>query len=397
MKGPQTAIVVGPSGEEIHTDKYGRVRVQFHWDRLGGSDENSSCFIRVSSAWAGAGWGFIQIPRIGQEVIVDFLEGDPDQPIITGRVYNAEQMPPYALPGNATQSGWKSNSSKGGGGWNELRFEDLKGSEEVYFQAEKDHNELVKNDESRNIGHDFLEDVGNDATQNIGHDRTETVGNNKFTDVGVDRTVSIGQNDTETVGTDRSLAVGNNETISIGTDSTENIGSNHSQTVGLVQTIVVGAGRSDKVGLAESRAIGAAQTLTVGAKRTVRVGGKQARYVQSDDSFEIKGKQTTTIHKEHEVKVTKEQDFWIDGMQTFMVKDNMFHHTDKDGTFKAGKNILIEAADQIVIKCGKASIALKKDGTINIEGKDVSIDASGKINGVAKGEMTLKGSKINQN
>src|SRR5690606_10880280 len=106
MKGPQTAVVVGPGGAEIFTDKYSRVKVQFHWDRQGGNDENSSCLVRVSSVWAGSGWGFIQILRIGQEVIVDFLEGDPDQPIITGRVYNAMQMPPYGLPGSATQSGW---------------------------------------------------------------------------------------------------------------------------------------------------------------------------------------------------------------------------------------------------------------------------------------------------
>ena len=113
MRGPQTATVVGPSGEEIFTDEYARVKVQFHWDRLGKKDENSSCFVRVSQTWAGAGWGFIQIPRIGQEVIVDFIEGDPDRPIITGRVYNAAEMPPYGLPGSATQSGWKSNSSPG--------------------------------------------------------------------------------------------------------------------------------------------------------------------------------------------------------------------------------------------------------------------------------------------
>ena len=139
MRGPQTATVVGPAGEEIFTDKHARVKVQFHWDRLGKRDENSSCFVRVSSTWAGAGWGFIQIPRIGQEVIVDFVEGDPDRPIITGRVYNAAEMPPYGLPGNATQSGWKSNRSPGGGGWNELMFEDKAGSELVNFQAQKDH------------------------------------------------------------------------------------------------------------------------------------------------------------------------------------------------------------------------------------------------------------------
>jgi type VI secretion system secreted protein VgrG len=156
MQGPQTAVVVGPAGEEIYTDKYGRVKVQFHWDRKGQRNDTSSCWLRVSSPWAGKSFGFIQIPRIGQEVVVDFLEGDPDQPLVTGRVYNAEQMPPWDLPANATQSGVLTRSSKGGGylNANGLRFEDKKGSEQVWFHAEKDMSISVENDESRTVGHD---------------------------------------------------------------------------------------------------------------------------------------------------------------------------------------------------------------------------------------------------
>ncbi|TIV97133.1 MAG: type VI secretion system tip protein VgrG, partial [Mesorhizobium sp.] len=167
MRGPQTATVVGPSGEEIFTDKYARVKVQFHWDRLGKKDQNSSCFVRVSQTWAGSGWGFIQIPRIGQEVIVDFIEGDPDLPIITGRVYNAAEMPPYGLPGNATQSGWKSNSSKGGGGYNELMFEDKAGSELVNFQAQKDHHLLIKHDRNKTVQHDQSDRIDHDAKHSV--------------------------------------------------------------------------------------------------------------------------------------------------------------------------------------------------------------------------------------
>lgn len=153
VQGPQTAIVVGPSGDEIYCDNYGRVKVQFHWDRYGEKDANSSCWLRVSQLWAGKEWGGMHIPRIGQEVLVSFLEGDPDQPMITGRVYNAENMPPYDLDANKTQSGIKSRSSKGGGtdNFNELRFEDLSGKEEVYFQAEKDLRSLVKHDEKRKV------------------------------------------------------------------------------------------------------------------------------------------------------------------------------------------------------------------------------------------------------
>ena len=143
IRGPQTAVVVGKAGEEIWTDEYSRVKLQFRWDREGGSDENSSCWVRVAQIWSGGGWGGTHVPRIGQEVIVEFLEGDPDRPIVTGRVYNADKMPPYALPDNQTQSGIKTRSSPDGtpDNYNELRFEDKKGSEQVYLQAEKIHSE----------------------------------------------------------------------------------------------------------------------------------------------------------------------------------------------------------------------------------------------------------------
>jgi type VI secretion system secreted protein VgrG len=166
VQGTQTAVVVGPSGEEIWVDKYGRVMVQFHWDREGKKDENSSCFVRVATSWAGKNWGVIHIPRIGQEVIVDFLEGNPDRPIIIGSVYNAEQMPPYALPDNQTQSGLKTRSAKGGGtdNFNELRFEDKKGSEQIVLLAEKDLLTTVENDETRDVLHDRTTTIKNDET-----------------------------------------------------------------------------------------------------------------------------------------------------------------------------------------------------------------------------------------
>ncbi|HKP85577.1 MAG TPA: type VI secretion system tip protein VgrG [Blastocatellia bacterium] len=154
MQGPQTAIVVGPPGEEIYVDQYGRVKVQFHWDREGKYNEKSSCWIRVSQNWAGKRWGAIFTPRVGQEVIVDFLEGDPDQPIITGRVYNGNAMPPYELPAEKTKSTIKSDSSKGGGGFNEIRFEDKKGAEQVFMHAQKDFDLRVREDAREFIGND---------------------------------------------------------------------------------------------------------------------------------------------------------------------------------------------------------------------------------------------------
>jgi type VI secretion system secreted protein VgrG len=169
VQGPQTAVVVGPSGEEIHTDKYGRTKVRFFWDRYSKADENSSCWIRVAQVWAGSKWGGLHIPRIGQEVIIDFLEGDPDRPIITGRVYNNDNMPPYDLPAEATRSGIKSQSSKGGSpnNLNEIRFEDKKGQEQVFIQAERNQDIRVKND--------LLEWIGNDSHLIVKNDQLQMV------------------------------------------------------------------------------------------------------------------------------------------------------------------------------------------------------------------------------
>lgn len=173
--GPQTAMVVGPAGEEIFTDAHGRVKVSFHWDRKSSNDDTSSCWIRVSQSLAGKQWGSLFLPRIGQEVVVAFLEGDPDRPLITGSVYNGDDQPPYTLPGKKTQSGFKSRSSKNGDAntFNELRFEDLKGSEEVYFHAEKDFNRVVENNDTLKVGLD-KKNPG-DQTVEIHNNRTTTL------------------------------------------------------------------------------------------------------------------------------------------------------------------------------------------------------------------------------
>ncbi|MCA5730170.1 type VI secretion system tip protein VgrG, partial [Salmonella enterica] len=191
-KGPQSAIVTGPAGQEIWTDQYGRVKVQFGWDRYGKMDENSSCWIRVSYPWAGKGFGMIQIPRIGQEVLVDFKNGDPDLPIIVGRTYNQDTMPPWGLPGAATQSGIFSHSLYGGPtNGNMLRFDDKTGAEEVKFHAEKDLNTTVKNNE----------------THTVNADRTKTIIHNEITKVHIDRTEDIFGKHTETIKGNRNVKV----------------------------------------------------------------------------------------------------------------------------------------------------------------------------------------------
>jgi len=217
--GPHTAVVVGKQGEEIWTDEYGRIKVQFHWDRLGRKDENSTCWLRVSQSWAGTQWGSIFIPRIGQEVMVQFLEGDPDRPVVTGCLYNADMMPPYGLPANMTQSGIKTRSTKDGTdeNFNELRFEDKKGEEEIYVHAERDFSRVVENNDTLKVGFDKMED-GN-QTIDIYNDRTVTLdqGNDTLQVKTGDRTVLIDTgNSNLTIGTgDRTEDVKGNDSLTI--------------------------------------------------------------------------------------------------------------------------------------------------------------------------------------
>jgi len=275
VQGPQTAVVVGPSGEELFTDKYGRVKVQFHWDHQGEKNEKSSCWVRVSTPWAGKSFGFVQVPRIGQEVVVDFLEGDPDQPLITGRVYNAEQMPPWELPANATQSGVLTRSSKGGAytNANAIRFEDKKGSEQLWLHAEKNQDIEVENDETHWVGHDRKKTIDNDETVHVKHDRTETVDNNETITIGVNRTESVGANEDITIGANRKEDVAANEDISIGADRIEKVGANESVTIGANQNIKVGANQNVKIGANKNEAVGASLTQTVGGAWNMTAGG----------------------------------------------------------------------------------------------------------------------------
>ena len=327
VHGPQTAVVVGPKGDEIYTDEYGRVIVQFHWDRYGTSDENSSCWVRVSQLWAGTKWGGIHIPRIGQEVIVSFLEGDPDQPLITGNVYNANCMPPYTLPSDKTQSGIKSRRTLKGAAdnFNEIRMEDKKGSEELYIQAEKNETILVKNDKSERVGHN--------EKINIGNDRSETVGNDETINVKHDREETVDNDETLSVGNDRERNVGNDESVVVGNDKSKSIGKNETITVGEKQQVDIG--KDQNIGIAKNRG------LNVAKDHNVSVGDNESRDI--------------------------------------------------------GKDLVINVGDSIMLKCGKASISMKKNGDIKIDGKNLVLKGSGKINLKASRDVILKGSKIAEN
>ncbi|EJQ9335130.1 type VI secretion system tip protein VgrG [Salmonella enterica] len=222
IDGPQNAVVVGPPGEEIYTDEYGRVLVQFPWDRQGQHDEHSSCWIRVSQNIAGATWGHIAIPRIGQELIIHYLEGDCDQPIAIGRVFNRLQLPPYELPRHKTRMTIKSKTHKGEG-FNELRFEDEKDQEEIYVHAERDQNIHVNHDETRTIGNDQTNGIGRDRNTNIGQDDTYSVGRDRkehirqdvFNTIDRNEIRKVGNSQREEIASSRQIRIGEHDTVVI--------------------------------------------------------------------------------------------------------------------------------------------------------------------------------------
>ena len=391
VQGPQTAVVVGPAGEEIFTDKYGRVKLQFHWDRYGKKNDKSSCWVRVSQPWAGKNFGMMHIPRIGQEVVVDFLEGDPDQPLITGRVYNAEQMPPWDLPANATQSGILTRSSKGGGyaNANAIRFEDKAGSEQLWIHAEKNQDIEVENDETHWVGHDRKKTVDNDETVLVKHDRTETVGNNEKITIGVNRTEAVGSNENITIGSNRTETVGANETITIGSNRTETVGANETITIASNRTITVGASETATVALQRTHAVGINETIAIGAAQEVAIGAMQSITVGANQSTSV------GVNQSNDIGANRSLD--VGGAQTTKVGKARTTSIGQDDSLTVGKNLSITAADSITIKTGEASITMKKDGTITIKGKDITVEGSGKINVKASKDIVMKGSKILQN
>ena len=349
VNGVQTAEVTGPAGEEIHVDEFGRIKVQFHWDRLGKKDENSSCWLRVAQPWAGSGWGAVCIPRIGQEVVVDFIDGDPDRPVVTGALYNGANMPPYTLPADKTKTTFKSNSTLGGGGFNEFRFEDKKGSEEIYIHGQKDETIQINNDKNQTVGHDETLSVGNNRTKSVGVDQSESIGSNK--------TITVGQTHTETVGTDMSLTVGTNRTVKIGSNQTETIGGNDTHSIGGNQSTTISQNKTETVAIASAETIGAAKALTIGAAYQTSVGGAMNTTVGVSQSDQVVMNKSVNVGRNY--------------------------------SSEAGKNITVEAGESITLVCGESSLTMKKDGTITLNGKKITEQASGNI--------ILKANKILQN
>ena len=330
VEGPQTAIVV-TDGQEIVVDEHARVKVQFHWDRYGQKDIASSCWIRVSQVHAGKGWGMVDIPRKDEEVIVSFLDGDPDRPIITGRVYNGDNQVPFGLKGagdnkdNKTRRG-NTTKSYGSDGFNEMTMDDTAGKEEIRIHGQNNMDTTVQNDQTLS--------VNNDRTKTIANDETNSIGNNRSTEVAV--------NHTEDVGSDQSISVGAS------------------------QTITVGMMKNEAVGMMSNEVVGIAKTLNVGAAYSI-VAGTMSTIVGYTSSEKVNFSKTVTVGTNYSLDVGTDHAVKVGGSYALNVKDA----------------VAVEAGDAVEIKCGASKLRLESSGKVTIEGTEFLFAASGsvKING----------------
>ncbi|HSN98930.1 MAG TPA: type VI secretion system tip protein TssI/VgrG, partial [Candidatus Nanopelagicales bacterium] len=305
----QSATVVGPPGQEIHVDELGRVRVQFPWDREGKFDDGSSCWIRVSQGWAGTGYGMMVIPRIGQEVLVGFLEGDPDAPIVVGRVFNATEQVPYKLPDHKTRSTWKSGSSLGGGGFNEIMFEDLKQRELVWMQAQRDLRKYVKNDETITVGHDRQKYVVRNETETTGVNRLEVTGTNRIEITDKDRTNYVGQNSLKMV-------------------------------------------RGDEL---------------------EKTQGNMLVLVEKDQDIVVRQMKRERVEKDASLYVVGNRNERVDGTLSLTVDKNHYEKVAKNAALEAGQQIHLEAGSALVIEAAEDLTLKGPGGFIRIDSSGVTI------------------------
>ncbi len=350
MRGPQTAVVVGPDGQDIWTDQYGRVKVQFHWDRVGERDENSSCWIRVAQVWAGMGWGGQFIPRVGQEVIVDFLEGDPDRPIITGSVYNGSNGPAFDLPGNQTQSGFKTRSTPGGSmlNGNEIRFEDMKGSEELFIKAEKTQTTLVKGSQTVTVA--GLQVV------TVGAGQTETVGGGRSTVIGADDSTTVAQGQILEVG-------GARRVLTRGASDERIEGGSNRSVGGPIVDQVLGGRTIDTVGPVAEHVVGS-KTETIDFQHTVSVGGGLTTHVTGNSRHSVDGGWSANI-----------------GLGATPASASVT--VNGDVTVGATGQITIRGDKQLVLQCGTTSLTLTPD-TLSLLAETLKLTAKTALQAVAK-------------
>lgn len=361
IHGTQTAVVTGPGGEEIFTDKYGRIKVQFHWDREGKYDGNSSCWLRVASTWCGRNWGMIQIPRIGQEVIVDFLEGDPDRPIVIGSVWNPDQMPPYKLPDEKTKSILKTSSSLGGVGYNEIRFEDKKGLEQIYIHGERNVDIRIRNEKMEIVNnHSHLIVGGVDATsgKNCVADHRETIYQDRHTNVKRHQEEHVEGSVKLMIGHGKSQNPGNLDIVIekikkelIEDDSHLHVKKNWMILIDQVLSLIAG---DIKLG------VNGATGVEVKKDQQTKIGGTQSLDVSKDVKTKVGGKQSLTVGKDLHEKV---------GKLYAMDAGSEIH-------LKGGQKVIIEAGMQLSLKGPGGFIDIGPAG-VTIQGTMVKINSGG--------------------
>lgn len=388
--GPQTAKVVGPPDESIWTDKYGRVKVKFHWDREAKGDDTSSCWVRVSSAWAGQGYGGVQIPRVGDEVVIDFINGDPDRPLIIGRVYNEASMPPWELPGSATQMGFISRTKDGAPDQaNMLRFEDKPGAEQLSVQAQRNMDTYVKNEESHTVGSHRTKTVQGNETTTVALNRTETVSGNETLTVAGSRTETVSGAETQSVTGNRNRTVSGSETIAVTGSKTTTIGGDDSRTISGNQAIAVTGTRTDTV---EGHV-----TLTFSKGLDEFISKNVNSHITGTLNETTDGAKSTSVGAGHQMVVTR-------GGQLIDVTGNQTLLASADTTLQSGGVMTASAATSLSLVCGAASITLNQDGTITLQGVNISSVASGKhsisgtsVSASASGDHIVEGAVLRLN
>ena len=378
-RGTETAIVVGPAGSEIHTDEYGRVKVHFHWDRYGARDGSDSCWIRVSTPWAGKGFGSVSIPRIGHEVIVDYEYGDPDRPLITGQVYNTETMPPWGLPAGQNQSGLLSRSTPGGAEGNALRFDDSAGSEQFMMHAQHNMDTTVNNNETHSVSVDRTTDIGANEACTVGGTRTTTVTGDESLTCEANRTKTVGGNETNSTTGTRTTTVTGDETLTCDANRTKTITGNETSTI-------VGNREKTVSGNETSTIVGNREKIVNGGE-TATITGDQIRVVEGAEDTTIVGTSDVTIGGALIHTVNGAREDHVDGVYNLNVAGNMLTVTPNHNvqamnhTVKA-KAVSITGNSAVTFSVGSSSISISSFG-INITGPVFVVD-TGLID-----EMTL--------
>ena len=388
--GVQTAVVTGPPGSKVYLDDLGRCKIQCHWDREGPMNDRSSMWIRVSNGYAGKDYGIQWIPRVGHEVLLTHVNGNPDHPIVIGRVYNDFNTPPLGPP-EKWQNIIKTIKD------NHIMFDDQDNKELIDVRAERDMNTLVIRNDTQTVGndrkihvhHDHFETIGNDMTLQIGHNLTESVGNDYRESVGNNMHSTIGCNLNERIGLNYTQSIGCNQTITIGANLSEVVGCNATVTVGANQMTTIGCAKVENIGLGCIETIGVNKVTSigihhregVGVDRSTQVGNNYTTNVGNTFNMGVSNNYILSVGNTHDTKVKKDCNLQVDKNYEIGVKKDFKMHVKKKGKWIIDKELVVEV--------GSAKMTLKKSGKIMVEGKKINLKASGKI--------TQKGSKINLN